>query len=822
MTKRGAKKRAFAPMFLLVMGGLLMPGGFLLSNVIQNVVANEIDTALIGIEAQGVPLVEGMVKQMGVGEVMYRIHSMAGPIVEEMVNCTFTAYLLQTMLDGIDMDYEYASLGITLAVTADPATPADIFNDAEYYLNTNAKYLGGFIWVDVFDVDGLAMYCGAGVTYSTTALNRIFYGNDTSNPDSRYYIPGLVQDVDSGSGVSDFLDLYDAAGTNTTLQNQLMSKYSCTSWTQIQHIAVYLREYLEKEIIPTVIAGVTVDVTIADWLPVMTVYIDLLGTLKPNLTGMTSTDEIADAIFKEIWANGTAMGEVVYPGGLDFGDMLEGLPENTVGFEVGMPPNPSGITRAVVTELWNKSTPLSIFNMDAMETWYKAWTDASKKQLLLDTFPGLTPTQLDRLLIWMWDGPHSFSQFMVPILLESAEGYGIPLPIFAKNLLLEQWANGTIMGEVMYPYGFPLPLGDMIIYGLEVGYRSQTETVLSTGMSLEAANALWNKSISSSLETNEGIAKWWKAVEDPTSTEAQVLQSDFGLSDKAMTMLYAWLGNFKTNAMPFLAQYQLGLPFDTTTLCQMLTVGGFGIGAMLLVTGSVVSVKRSRAAKGRDPSALSRSMKAAKMSQYQAPGSTVPTTSAQHLQINVTAPERPAEIPKSSVSSPAPQAAPVVIYTPSVSFVQTPLPQPPQVQPVAPAPAAYVAPAAPAVASYIPSAVTSRSMPVVAPLPAPIKEQPAAAPRVSATTEISMPETTNPEEKEFFQKILNGMKMINTKINRKESVDPLFISNLLYLLRTRRKRYEIQGNTATVQKMDAMYRGIEELRNDARSLLKKS
>ncbi len=808
-------------MFLLVMGGLLMPGGFLLSNVIQGVVANEIDTALLGIEEEGVPMVEEMVKQMGVGEVMYRIYTMAGPIVEEMVNATFMAYILKMMKEGLEMTYDYyyesLSMNIELDVTGENATNAELFNTADYVFEINADGWIGLIHVDILDIDGIACYLGATKSYPASAMTRILYGNNTGDDSSPYYIPGLLQDTDSGSGIVDFLALYDAAVIDTELQDDMYNMYVCSSWTQIVDVVSYLRGYLQTEMIPILLAPVSRSVEVLG-IGLMTVELDLLATLKPDLAGMTSTDEIADAIFKELWANGTAMGEVVYPGGLDFGDMVEGLPDNTVGFEVGMPPNPSGITRAVVTLLWNKTNPLSIFNMDAMETWYDAWTDASKKQLLLDTFPGLTPEQLDMLLTWMWDGSDSFSQFVVPILLESSEGYGIPLQIFAKNLLLEQWANGTIMGEVMFPYGFALPLGeDLIVYGLEVGYRSETETVLSTGMSLESANALWDKTNAYSLVTDEGLTMWWKAAEDPASTEALTLQSENGLSNTAMTMLYAWLVVFKTNTMPFLAQYQLDLPFDTTTLCQMLTMGGFGIGAMLMVTGSVVSVKRSRAAKGRDPSALTRSMKAVKMSQYKAVDSAVPTTNAQHLQINVTAPERQAEIPKSSISSPVPQAAPVVIYTPSVSFVPTPLPQQPQVQPVAPAPVQ------PAVASYTPPAVASRSLPTVAPLPAPIKEQPVVPPTVApATTEISMPEITTPEEKEFFGKIMSGIKMIRTKITRKESVDPLFISNLLYLLRTRRKRYEIQGNTATVQKMDSMYRGIEELRNEARSLLKKS
>ncbi len=711
MAPKRYKKRAFAPMLLIVMGALLMPGGFVLSNVIQGVVASEIDTALLAIEDQGVPLVSDMVKEMGtpealrgirdqgvptvkdlvlqtggaevldqiretaipivvemvkqigsaevlnqinstaipivvemvkqigtaevlnrinstaipivedmvmqigpaevlnqirdnaipivvemvkqlgVAEVLNRIRDTAMPIVEEMVNNTFTAYLLQTMLDGLEMEYLYESLSITLDVTADAATPTQIFNTASYYLDTNAVGWSGLIQVDVFDVYGLAKWLGTDQSYSTTALNRFFYGNNTGNPDSPYYIPGLVQDIDSGSGVGDFLELYDAAVATPSLQSALINKYQCTTWTQIENVANYLRNYLEAQIIPKVIAGVSPTVEVIG-IGFMKVDIDLLATLKPTLAGMTSTDEIAEAIFKELWANGTAMGAQIYENGIDFSDMVDGVADNATNFEVAIFNNgvvtPSGITRTQVTDLWDEADPHSFFNMDeGVALWHDAYTNTSTGTTLRTHF-GLTTTQMTMLLNWLWQGPFCFSEWLVPILINSPEGYSMTIDAYSEVLFQEQWANGTIRGDLMYPGG--LNFGEMMpgvgipdpTRGFEVCTYSGNNPN-PTDITGDICAMLWDEEDDKSLFNMDGMQKWYDA--NTNSTTNDTLKAYFTLTDAQMSRILAWLWegstSFSQHMVPTLIESEAGYSMTVAELSQILFMGLWANGTAL-------------------------------------------------------------------------------------------------------------------------------------------------------------------------------------------------------------------------------------------------
>ena len=89
-------------------------------------------------------------------------------------------------------------------------------------------------------------------------------------------------------------------------------------------------------------------------------------------------DEFAKILFMEIWANGTAFGEVMYPGGMDFGELVDGIPLGSTGFEVGVPVA-TGLTVAEVTALWDPSNPYSLFNMDGIEYWVEAYTNDTVK-----------------------------------------------------------------------------------------------------------------------------------------------------------------------------------------------------------------------------------------------------------------------------------------------------------------------------------------------------------------------------------------------------------------------------------------------------------
>ena len=486
------------------------------------------------INATAIPIVIELVKQVGVAEVLSQIRDTAMPIIEDMVNNTFVATLIQTVFDGLELTMD-TSVG-EATVSVDPATRAEFFNDDSYQFDVDASVLGGLMNFDVFEISGVAYYTGASdLTYSTTAQDRLLDGNATDTPESPYYLPGVLQDIDSGSGVGDFLALYEAAAGDSGQETDLANRYDA-SWTELTYFRDYLIDYLEAEMIPLVIEGTTVGIS-----GILEEDVDLLGTIMPELTGAESTDDIAEWVFYELWAEGTALGNVVYEGGLDFGEMVEEIPEGATGFEVVVPPEgPTNIDRDTAIALWDESDDLSLLSMDGMEIWYGAnESSVCANYTNLKSEFGLTDTQMNYLLEWLWYGEDCFSEYLLPILLESPFGYDMSIEAFSQILFYEIWANGTAFGEVIYPGGMDfgglieeIPKGTI---GFEVGVPTPT------GLTADEVDMLWDPSDPYSLFTMDGMEIWLGANESSSCANYTNLQSHFGITTTQMDMILDWL-----------------------------------------------------------------------------------------------------------------------------------------------------------------------------------------------------------------------------------------------------------------------------------------
>jgi hypothetical protein len=518
------------------------------------------------------PVVVEMVKQLGCAEVLTQIREMAIPLIEEMVNATFMAFILSFIFDGMEMDMfmELDGLDLKVHITAAAADPEDFFNGPSYQFDVNAQVYLWFIsdWLylmtlDVMEFDGVSRFIGQGnLSYSALAQDRILNGNDTDNSGSPYYIPGFLQDTESGSGVSDFLALYDEATSDMGLRSEMQTNYDCT-WNQLSNITEYLLMYLETELIPMLIEGIVIDAGIFGTFPV-----DTLATFMPQLAGMQSTDEIAESIFYELWTNGTALGSVIYEGGIDFGELVDGIPEGTTGFELGVP-IPSNFSIETVMKLWNISNEDSLVNMDGIDVWFRANESFSIEgyndpyRHLQGAF-NLEEPEMDMILNWLWNGSECLSQNLVPKLLESDYGYGVPIEVFAEYLLMEQWANGTIFGEVMYDEG--IDFSDMIdglasgTTGFEVGVP------VPANITLNKMLELWDENNESTFLNMDGIELWLEA--NSSATVKDDLTNMFGLTETQMTMIleWMWLGEdcFSQKIVPILLEsdYGYGIPID--------------------------------------------------------------------------------------------------------------------------------------------------------------------------------------------------------------------------------------------------------------------
>ena len=551
-----SKKIVIISAVLLAVGSGLVPGGILIEDYINDLVVNSVDEGLLGIEEEAIPLIEPMIKEKGIPQALRGIRDMGIPILEDMVEVTFVAVLINI----------FVNTGGTVGVFQPPIGMDNFFN--------NDTVAG--VWV-LFN--GTSHHHREPLNFTEDAQNRILYGNSTSVPG---YIPGIqgfLNDTSTGEGVANFLTQYYAANSSGTsvLNETMQENYNCT-WYQLSKLEEYITDYLIGWAIPLVIG--------------LGLHVDYM----PELAGLFSVNDIAKALFMEQWANGTVLNETLYEGGIDFSEMLDEINETLIGFEVGRMA-PSNITRESAYALFDEiNYHNALTNDTGINQWIIAYTNDTVKDTLMNEF-NLTQIQMDMILFWLFE--ESFQENIVPELMKlpPPDGVGMNITQYARVLFLEQWANGTADGEVIYPYGFPLPLKAGIKYGFEVGYQGKDMPVLPTNMSLESAESLWNVSNEYSLVKKRGLRNWYLAVANPTSVLADDLQTINHLEDGAMNMILNWLPEFRDNVMPYLAQEEMNLPMDSTSYALAINLGmsipgGFLIGLGALGIARDIIIKR--------------------------------------------------------------------------------------------------------------------------------------------------------------------------------------------------------------------------------------
>ncbi|MFX1501459.1 MAG: hypothetical protein ACFFDH_10905, partial [Promethearchaeota archaeon] len=299
---------------------------------------------LRGIRDTAIPIIEPMIKEKGIPQVLRGIRDTGILFVEDMVEATFVAVLFEVIaITGGNVSGTFFG----------PIGMENFFNDP------NAA------WVFLFS--SISKFHGENLSYTVDAQNRILFGNSTTVPG---YIPGIqgfLNDTTTGAGVTKFLEQYYAANSSSTpdLNMTMQEKYNCT-WYQLTKLEEYITDFMIKSAIPFVIEN------------------NLHVEYMPELAGLLSVNAIAKAMFMEQWANGTILGDVLYPGGIDFSEILEGVNESLVGFEVGRT-IPSNITRKVAYALFNDSLYSNALTNDTgIETWIEAYTNNTVKETLIN------------------------------------------------------------------------------------------------------------------------------------------------------------------------------------------------------------------------------------------------------------------------------------------------------------------------------------------------------------------------------------------------------------------------------------------------------
>lgn len=151
-----------------------------------------------------------------------------------------------------------------------------------------------------------------------------------------------------------------------------------------------------------------------------------------------------------------------------------------------------------------------------------------------------------------------------------------------------------------------------------------------------------------------------------------------------------------------------------------------------------------------------------------------------------------------------------VSFPPVPPSIEKPVPKVPVVTPLT------IAPPQPTVLQEV--AVPAKNL-VTIPYPTPVSA-PISSPTIPPQVLPIVEEPNTPEEEQFFKQVMAGMKLVITKLDQGDIIDPAFVSNLLYLLRTRRKKFQQQGAASKVKKVDEMYQKTEQMQAQIRARAK--
>jgi hypothetical protein len=531
-----SKRTIIISVVLIAVGSGLIPGGILIEDYINDKVANSVDEGLIGIEEEALPMIESIIAELGIPRALRDIRKKGLIETEAIVNATFFMLLINMTL------HEPPVLGVV---------PLELLFDRwiQWVLIIPVTYSAALESMGYPPIKGISEYFQQDLWYGN-AKYFLIEGTDT--------LPGLVGNNTIGTGVLEYLGLYDNAKGNVTLEQELAVGYN-TTWTKLTKLTEYYRNYFIPLAIPMLVEN--------------------LSTIMPEYSGM-NTKDISKLNFLAQWANCSMFEE-----GIDFSELDDRIEESLYGFEVGRL-NPSNISKVSVYKLWDDYNIKSLTNDTGINEWIIAANNITKQEELCSEF-NLEQYQVKMILNWLWN--ESFKDRVVPVLIKlpPPDGEGMSLSEFARVVFLEIWANGTADGRVLYPYGLPLTLKAGSVYGFEVGFQGKNKYVMPTNMSLKSAESLWNVSNEFSLVNKKGLREWYIAVTDPDSASAYGLKIANGLEDKAMAMILKWLPKFRDNVMPYLAQEDMNLPMDTKSLGNTIELSMVIPGSILIIVAII-------------------------------------------------------------------------------------------------------------------------------------------------------------------------------------------------------------------------------------------
>ena len=523
------KSKLIIAIVLIAVGAGLVPTGLVTNDIMREQVYDGVPEALLGIKAEAIPSIEGVIPVLGAPEVLKGIFDEAAVQLEPMLTVSSTPLSLLGLRSQINASIPDL---IDMVTTANIIATSLSWAEATYGEGNGSEYLFNDIyytdgWVGLVGVTNFfnsSIFPIANLSYTPTAQQRLladgFFNAFINDYYSAYFpmpVSGLISDLDMGSGVNDYISYYWTADyftdtlADTVPENAMTSGYNATWSWQLTAIAYWI------------------DMIINYYVP---------GVFYSNY-GITVQDAIDNGFYIQ-WANGTLI-----PTGVDLGGFK--------GYEAGLP-NPTNITLSTSRALWNPLNPLSFTNDDGIWIWVGAMGGNATLQGLLSSTFSLTAGQLTILLGWL----NNVITNITPALVLSSTGKTINA--LSTLALYEQWANGTIFGESEIPGGF---LGEITSAWAGAPYF-EVGLPTASGLSLAECLSLWNPLLDKTFIYGESFENLWLPAMLGDVTSQGTIIATFGISVGELTALLTWIGSLigldpTTGRIADLIEYNTGL-----------------------------------------------------------------------------------------------------------------------------------------------------------------------------------------------------------------------------------------------------------------------
>ncbi|MFX0029082.1 MAG: hypothetical protein ACFE8B_07725, partial [Candidatus Hermodarchaeota archaeon] len=260
---------------LIAIGIGLIPTGLIVNEYIRDQVGENIPDTLSHINEEAILEIEEQYLGLGIAEVLPKIRSQETEnIKNEIVELEFlpsSLLYLKSLSMPLFLDRLNASLpaniisdSLTIVsndILANINGPlsAQIINDTlEQVININLttsifareQFFNNYTFQIDYDtsingtsIKGISEYSGTEMlNFTPTAQQRLL--------DGYLSYPGLIQDVENGTGILDFMEFYENATNDPVTYNATMQNAYNSTWNQLSSLADYISVYLWNSVIP--------------------------------------------------------------------------------------------------------------------------------------------------------------------------------------------------------------------------------------------------------------------------------------------------------------------------------------------------------------------------------------------------------------------------------------------------------------------------------------------------------------------------------------------------------------------------------------------